>query len=203
MLLLVATLGLVVAGFGGLVLLRFPDRPGGQVRLLGIEVSSVGAGLPLIVFGVAITVAVGVAKGQRSDQLQRVGCRFRITGPREGQKIKNRGGATIRGTACNGDAIWIMDYPGGEYYYRENDKPVGVIGERWLQEDKRIGAFADPVGTEYRIVAVRAGRACSGALEAIPRGEDGSVPMVGLPAGCPRLNDVANVRSVVVVKQRS
>jgi hypothetical protein len=51
-------IGVVLVVFGGLVLLLFPDRPGGKLGWQGFEVSSVGAGLPVIVVGV---VAVGFA----------------------------------------------------------------------------------------------------------------------------------------------
>ena len=50
--------GAVLVGLGALVLLKFPDRPGGKVAWHGFEVSSVGAGLPLIVVGV---VAIAIA----------------------------------------------------------------------------------------------------------------------------------------------
>lgn len=50
--------GVALTAFGALVLLRFPDRPGGKMVFRGVEVSSAGAGLPLIVLGVA-TVALG------------------------------------------------------------------------------------------------------------------------------------------------
>jgi hypothetical protein len=46
--------GLAVAVFGALVLLRFPDRPGGKIAWQGFEVSSVGAGLPLIALAVGL-----------------------------------------------------------------------------------------------------------------------------------------------------
>src|SRR6266849_5182605 len=48
---------IVVIVFGMVVLLLFPDRPGGRISLgrLG-EVSSVGAGVPLIVVGLAALV---------------------------------------------------------------------------------------------------------------------------------------------------
>ncbi len=54
--------GIALAGFGVLVLLKFPDRPGGTIRLHRMEVSSAGAGLPLIVLGIAAMVfsAVGI-----------------------------------------------------------------------------------------------------------------------------------------------
>ncbi len=49
--------GVALVGLGFLVLLKFPDRPGGKVAWLGFEVNSVGAGLPLIALGV-VTIAI-------------------------------------------------------------------------------------------------------------------------------------------------
>jgi hypothetical protein len=50
--------GVAVVALGAIVLLLFPHRPGGKIAWQGIEVSSIGAGLPLIVLGVAaITIA--------------------------------------------------------------------------------------------------------------------------------------------------
>jgi hypothetical protein len=54
--LLIVGVGLVL--FGALVLLRFPDRPGGRIAWHGFEVSSLGAGLPIIALGV---LAIGFA----------------------------------------------------------------------------------------------------------------------------------------------
>jgi hypothetical protein len=45
--------GIALVVFGAVVLLRFPERPGGRIAWAGLEVSSVGAGLPLIAVGVA------------------------------------------------------------------------------------------------------------------------------------------------------
>jgi hypothetical protein len=50
--------GIALVGLGALVLLKFPDRPGGKVAWHGFEVNSVGAGLPLIVLGV-VAIAIG------------------------------------------------------------------------------------------------------------------------------------------------
>jgi hypothetical protein len=58
MILLVVGVGVVV--LGALVLLLFPDRPGGKIAWRGVEVSSIGAGLPLIVVGLA---AIGIWSG--------------------------------------------------------------------------------------------------------------------------------------------
>jgi hypothetical protein len=63
------TIGILLIVFGGLVLLRFPDRPGGVFEFRGVRVQSVGAGLPLIVLGlVAVILAAlqGVAKPEQS-----------------------------------------------------------------------------------------------------------------------------------------
>jgi hypothetical protein len=49
--------GIALVGLGALVLLKFPDRPGGKVAWRGFEVNSVGAGLPLIVLGV-VAIAI-------------------------------------------------------------------------------------------------------------------------------------------------
>lgn len=51
---MIVGIGLVI--FGVLVLLKFPDRPGGVIRWGGIEISSKGAGLPLIFLGVVCIV---------------------------------------------------------------------------------------------------------------------------------------------------
>jgi hypothetical protein len=45
--------------FGLLVLLRFPDRPGGKITWQTVEVSSASAGLPLIVLGLVAIFAAG------------------------------------------------------------------------------------------------------------------------------------------------
>lgn len=49
-------LGLALVGFGAVVLLRFADRPGATLKWMGLELSSKGAGLPLIGLGVVCVV---------------------------------------------------------------------------------------------------------------------------------------------------
>jgi hypothetical protein len=59
MVVLLAAVGVVLVALGALILLRFPDRPGGSVGFLGMEVSSIGAGLPVIALGLlAVVLAV-------------------------------------------------------------------------------------------------------------------------------------------------
>ncbi len=50
--------GVAIVVLGAFILLLFPDRPGGRIAWQGAEVSSIGAGLPLIVVGIA-AIAIG------------------------------------------------------------------------------------------------------------------------------------------------
>jgi hypothetical protein len=53
-------LGGAVVALGALVLLVFPERPGGVIRFRDAEVSSRGAGLPLVAIGAAVSIAAAV-----------------------------------------------------------------------------------------------------------------------------------------------
>jgi hypothetical protein len=64
-LLLAIGVGLIL--FGAVVLLRYSDRPGGTLRWLGLEVSSKGAGLPLIVLGIGC-IAFAVAHPSAAER---------------------------------------------------------------------------------------------------------------------------------------
>lgn len=198
--LLILALGVGLIVLGGVVLVLFPDRPGGVVRLLGLEVTSAGAGLPLIALGVILIAVAAVLREREGDPVRSAGCRFRITEPKDGEKITNRGITVIQGTACSNDNIWLFDQSiNTQNYYWENEEPLKVIGGQWSHNDVRIGAFADPVGTKYRLVAVRVGRECSGALIAVPPERGTIVRFPSRPAGCPPLSG-SNAQSVVVVK---
>jgi hypothetical protein len=63
-LIVLAALGVALVALGVLILLRFPDRPGGNVSLMGLEVSSVGAGLPLVALGVLVTLVAFTQSGE-------------------------------------------------------------------------------------------------------------------------------------------
>jgi hypothetical protein len=63
----VVVLGIAVVALGAVVLLFLPTRPGGTISLPGgVQASSVGAGLPLIVVGVVV-VALGSGAFPGSD----------------------------------------------------------------------------------------------------------------------------------------
>jgi hypothetical protein len=53
-------LGIALLAFGALVLLKYSDRPGGTIKSFGVEVSSAGAGLPLIALGVGFIAFAAV-----------------------------------------------------------------------------------------------------------------------------------------------
>jgi len=57
------TIGIALIVFGGLVLLWFPDRPGGVLEFRGVRVRSAGAGLPLIVLGLVAVVLAALQGG--------------------------------------------------------------------------------------------------------------------------------------------
>ncbi|HEV2881965.1 MAG TPA: hypothetical protein VGX24_11860 [Pyrinomonadaceae bacterium] len=54
--LVLAALGVALVLFGGWLLVKMPERPGGKLALGKVEVSSAGAGLPLVVLGVVCVV---------------------------------------------------------------------------------------------------------------------------------------------------
>lgn len=60
--LVLSIVGVALVALGALVLLKFPDRPGGRVAFGKTEVSSKGAGLPLVVVGV-VCLVIGVRGG--------------------------------------------------------------------------------------------------------------------------------------------
>jgi len=82
--LLLAVLGIALVALGALVLQRFPDRPGGEVRLLGLRVNSIGAGLPLIALGVLVSVVAATQQpedGQPSTDDGSGGGPGQVSGP--------------------------------------------------------------------------------------------------------------------------
>ncbi|MGH4024218.1 MAG: hypothetical protein ACRDRV_06495 [Pseudonocardiaceae bacterium] len=63
MVIVIVVLGMGLVALGAVVLMRYPDRPGGVIRFHNVEVGSKGAGLPLIVLGAALAVAAVVIPG--------------------------------------------------------------------------------------------------------------------------------------------
>jgi hypothetical protein len=64
---LIGVLGVVVAVFGIVVTIRYHDRPGGTLRWLGMELSSTGAGLPLVALGVLSLIAATILAPDAKD----------------------------------------------------------------------------------------------------------------------------------------
>jgi hypothetical protein len=59
--------GIALVVFGAFLLLVFPDRPGGRIGWQGLEVNSVGAGLPIVALGVAAIAFGGVRSVSSTD----------------------------------------------------------------------------------------------------------------------------------------
>jgi len=62
------SLGLLLIAFGAIVLVRYSDRPGGTIKFLGLEVTSNGAGLPLVALGVACIIFAASRPLARADR---------------------------------------------------------------------------------------------------------------------------------------
>lgn len=124
---------------------------------------------------------------------------FRITGPRDSQKISNRAGVFVEGTACDDEQVWLFDYdPAEGYFYKLNEEPLVISARRWGYRDRPIGDASDPRGTPYTIVAISASGACSAALRDFPPESK------SLPTECPdhETAGTSGVRTVRVVKDR-
>jgi hypothetical protein len=72
MTLVLLAVGLALIVFGAIVLVRFSDRPGGTVKWLGVEISSAGAGLPLVGLGIGC-VLVAALQGPAADRPESAG----------------------------------------------------------------------------------------------------------------------------------
>jgi hypothetical protein len=118
--------GIALVGLGALVLLKFPDRPGGKVAWHGFEVSSVGAGLPLIVLGV---VAIAIA-----GPIQFSGAKPVSSAVAPGAEPGSRGipaerTVTLEDGTNNRDIIQV-DQP--------KDRPISI---KFTQNNRTLGAL--------------------------------------------------------------
>ena len=55
--------GVALVAFGGFVLVRHGERPGGSLKWLGLELSSTGAGLPVIALGIGCIIFAATLGG--------------------------------------------------------------------------------------------------------------------------------------------
>jgi hypothetical protein len=62
MLIIVIVIGVALIVFGAFILVRYADRPGGTLKWLGLEVSSTGAGLPLIALGIGSVLVATISQ---------------------------------------------------------------------------------------------------------------------------------------------
>src|SRR5688500_8197605 len=60
-------IGLALIVFGAFILVRHSDRPGGTIKWLGLEVSSSGAGLPLIALGIGSVLVATMTQQNDPD----------------------------------------------------------------------------------------------------------------------------------------
>jgi hypothetical protein len=125
---LLAVLGIALVAFGALVLLKFPDRPGGEIRWRGFNVSSPAAGLPLIALGVA-AVAVSNPSLPSLPGLAGGGSGGSFKCPSVFRGIPKDRISTLEEGASDRDIIRV-DQPKGEALgiaLTDNNQPIGAL----------------------------------------------------------------------------
>lgn len=122
-------LGAALVGFGALVLLKFPDRPGGKLAWRGFEVNSAGAGLPLIVLGVVTTVIAGSVQlsGKQHESSA-------VSGVAPGTELVSPGVSadrivTLEDGTYNRDIVQVD---------QAKDRPIGI---KFTQDGRPLGAL--------------------------------------------------------------
>lgn len=142
--------GIALVAFGALVLLLFPDRPGGQIAWQGFQVSSIGAGLPIIVVGVvaigfagvrgvgggdAATLAVqnggeaGATTAQNATADTGAEACFRDTPEQEQRTVEvgTRDFELVRPDQPKGEPVWIV--------FTDLEEPIGGLRFRFLESN--------------------------------------------------------------------
>jgi hypothetical protein len=180
-------LGVVV--LGALVLLLVPDRPGGKIAWQGVEVSSVGAGLPLIVVGIAAMAISGGtelggdgggnggAKNSGSQTTPALVC----PGDLEERLSPNRVATVESGAnaqivagplASKTEPLGLLLTDGGE--------PVGAITFRFFPASGlfRVQSLVDADCRARQVTSLQPGE---GALETIPNYGEVRIDLMGTP----------------------
>ena len=131
---------------------------------------------------------------------------FAITNPPDLTEISGKGGVEVRGTACDGDQVWLFDRDpyDGRLYLDTERAPLEVVNGLWNFVDKPIGnPGAADIGTTYTLVALRASAKCNQQLATARPNSKGEFEFRRLPSGCPDVNVVgSDVRKVRVRKAR-
>lgn len=132
-------LGIAVVALGVFVLVRYPDRPGGVIRVHNMEVSSTGAGLPLIVLGIALVVVTAVVPGPDRAAESHTGSN---ADGQSGGDIDLPALDTVPQTACTGR--FFAQHP-----------PVDATRVRSVElgvEDRRVLGVGESQSTEFGLV---------------------------------------------------
>jgi hypothetical protein len=127
--------GITVVVLGVFVLVRFPDRPGGVIRFHKMEVSSTGAGLPLIVLGVALVVVAAVVPG---------------AGPDTGSNSSGQSGGEIEIPAL--DTVPRTDCTEGFFAQQPAVEATRVRSVELGVDDRRVLRAGESQSTEFGLV---------------------------------------------------
>ncbi|WFB11267.1 hypothetical protein LRS74_32695 [Streptomyces sp. LX-29] len=159
-----AAAGVALLVFGALVLLRFPDKPGGTIQATfggqGIQVSSLGAGLPIMVIGATLLVlAVFTPVSDRRGPSPEGGGSPSLVGPsgsrvcpdRLLEDVEEQRVSTVEEGVIDQTVLGPDQSLSGVFGIRLNDDgtPVGAIRLRFSPDSQvfKVGAVADATCT--------------------------------------------------------
>jgi hypothetical protein len=147
-------IGIALVAFGALVLLLFPDRPGGRIAVHDLEVSSVGAGLPLIALGVAAIAFGGVDASRNGESAAGSEVEGPTTGP------TGDGDCLSRQFLADVDPDRKATLPAGtkdEILIGPEEQIRPPVGLRFTDEGVPVGGVLlsyEPEGERFRVRAV-------------------------------------------------
>lgn len=162
--------GIAVAVLGAVVLLLFPDRPGGAIGWHGLKVDSKGAGLPLIALGV-VSIAVGAVAEASGDGATQIDA-----SPPGATVATTSAGVTVSaGSACARETFATV--PANRRERVELGAPYDIVIRPGEPLDQPIGFLLEDAGRalgfvtlaplgrgRFRVVAARDAR-CKPAVE--------------------------------------
>lgn len=176
--------GIAVVVLGALILLLFPDRPGGKIAWHGAEVSSIGAGLPLVVVGIAAIVIAGggvigggdddgadvAGAGGNGASAMETGTVLECPNQPEARVVdvpQGAKGLTVAGPAESKTEPFVLRFI-------DDNQTVGMLTARKLPSDIfQIESFVDGDCQTSEITSVEPG---SAALDAIPNQSTVMIP---------------------------
>jgi hypothetical protein len=174
--------GMALIAFGAFVLVRHADRPGGSLKWLGLELSSTGAGLPVIALGIGcIVFAATLGRGGERTEPQDP-----VTARVDQKSGKGAASSTAVPQGCTNLDAFLAPLPADR---------IGVV-EAGMRNVHVIGAH-QPLDQPFAIVFTDGGQRIGAArvrlFRAAARNQDLYRVEVVVDAACRVVTDVRNM----------